>query len=165
MNVDIPTWMPSHQENLTCCGVVALVFFGLQGMGNFVNCCVILICMVMFGQTGTLTPQGSRDVMIVQFAVGAAVTVFLTLYRWLRLKESKVCARAGCGARMRWSPGEMAASYLLAASNAIALLRCSEAQHPSPGAVSPQVWKAERTDAEHVAEEVAHNVDKSYLYS
>jgi hypothetical protein len=119
----------------------------LQGMGNLVNCSVILICMVMFGQTQQLTmpgevpqqprcpafpasaklcapgmlplrqplapparaahasigevtwpaadqlltgfPAGSRDVIIVQFAVGAAITLFLTLYRWLRLKESK----------------------------------------------------------------------------
>lgn len=43
----------------------------LQGTGNLVNGCVILVAMAMFGQTGrTLDPNGSRNVMIVNFAVG-----------------------------------------------------------------------------------------------
>lgn len=61
-------------------------------MGNLVNGCVILIAMVMFGQTGNrLTADGSRGVLTVQFAVGCAVTVIMVLWRYTKLKESKVC--------------------------------------------------------------------------
>lgn len=60
-------------------------------MGSLVNVCVILICMAMFGQTGAeLTVEGSRNVMTVQFAVGAAIGLFLFVYRYTKLKESKV---------------------------------------------------------------------------
>lgn len=63
----------------------------LQGMGNLVNGCVILICMAMFGMYGsTLDPTASRNVIMIQFAVGAAVSLFMVLWRWLKLKESKV---------------------------------------------------------------------------
>jgi hypothetical protein len=60
-------------------------------MGNFVNGCVILIMMAWFGMTGpTLDATKARDVISIQFAVGAAVSVFMVLWRWLKLKESEV---------------------------------------------------------------------------
>ena len=63
----------------------------MQGMGNLVNGCVILICMIMFAQSGQqLDAKGSRAVVMLQFAVGAGITIFMTLWRYTRLKESKV---------------------------------------------------------------------------
>lgn len=63
-----------------------------QGMGTFVNGCVILIAMAIFGQTGSrLSVLGSRNVIILQFAVGAAVAVLMVLWRYTKLRESKVC--------------------------------------------------------------------------
>jgi hypothetical protein len=60
-------------------------------MGNLVNGCVILVCMLMFGQAGSvLTSDGSRGVIMVQFAVAAAVSLFMTVWRYTKLKESKV---------------------------------------------------------------------------
>eukprot|EP00882_Tetradesmus_deserticola_P031481 GHRQ01035603.1.p1 GENE.GHRQ01035603.1~~GHRQ01035603.1.p1 ORF type:complete len:235 (+),score=92.87 GHRQ01035603.1:189-893(+) len=74
---------------------VVLTFSG-QGMGNFVNGCVILILMAWFGMTGaTLEPNASRDVVMIQFAVAAAVLVFVVLWRWLKLKESAVSTTHG----------------------------------------------------------------------
>jgi hypothetical protein len=75
----------------------------MQGMGNLVNGCVILICMIIFGQAGKhLDPTGSRNVVVVQFAVGAAVALFMAVWRFTRLKESKV--RGGFLGRAR--PGQ-----------------------------------------------------------
>jgi hypothetical protein len=60
-------------------------------MGNFVNGCVILILMAWFGMTGaTLDPIASRNVVMIQFAVAAAVSLFMVLWRWFKLKESEV---------------------------------------------------------------------------
>jgi hypothetical protein len=60
-------------------------------MGNFVNGCVILIMMAWFGMTGpSLDATKARDVISIQFAVGAAVSVFMVLWRWFKLKESEV---------------------------------------------------------------------------
>jgi uncharacterized membrane protein len=65
--------------------------FSGQGMGNLVNGCVILICMAMFGLTDhDLDPKRSRDTIIIQFAVGAAVSVLMVLWRYFKLKVSKV---------------------------------------------------------------------------
>eukprot|EP00878_Enallax_costatus_P009440 GHUV01009865.1.p3 GENE.GHUV01009865.1~~GHUV01009865.1.p3 ORF type:complete len:161 (+),score=55.11 GHUV01009865.1:595-1077(+) len=69
---------------------VVLTFSG-QGMGNFVNGCVIIIFMAIFGMTGPkLDKTASRNVLMIQFAVGAAVSVFLVLWRYFKLQESKV---------------------------------------------------------------------------
>lgn len=63
-------------------------------MGNFVNGCVILTVMAIYNLTGpTLDPIGSRNTIMIQFAVGAAVATFMVLYRFFRLKESKVGGR------------------------------------------------------------------------
>jgi hypothetical protein len=60
-------------------------------MGNFINGCVILIFMVIFAQTGPkLDGTASRNIIMLQFAVAAAVSVFMTLWRWFKLKESEV---------------------------------------------------------------------------
>jgi Sugar (and other) transporter len=69
---------------------VVMVFSG-QGMGNLVNGCVILILMAMFGLTGhDLDPTAARNVLIIQFAVGAAVSVFMVVWRYFKLEESTV---------------------------------------------------------------------------
>ena len=63
----------------------------LQGMGSLVNGCVILICMAMLGLTGSkLDSRTSRNVLMMQFAVGAAVSLAMVLWRYSKLKESKV---------------------------------------------------------------------------
>ena len=59
-------------------------------MGNFINSWIILVCMDIFGQTGVLTFDGSRNVMALQAGVGAACCVFLVWYRFSYLKESEV---------------------------------------------------------------------------
>jgi hypothetical protein len=67
------------------------LFADLQGMGNFVNGCVILMLMAWFGMTGAvLDPIASRNVVMIQFAVAAAVSMFMVLWRWFKLKESEV---------------------------------------------------------------------------
>jgi hypothetical protein len=72
-------------------------------MGSLVNGCVILILMAMLGLTSSvLDPSASRDVVMLQFAVGTAVSVAMVAWRWLKLKESKVrvvwCLRMSCTA-------------------------------------------------------------------
>jgi hypothetical protein len=37
-----------------------------------------------------LTAHGSRAVIMLQFAVAAAVSLFMAVWRWTKLKESKV---------------------------------------------------------------------------
>jgi hypothetical protein len=60
-------------------------------MGSLVNGCVILLFMAMLGLTGSvLDATASRNVVMLQFAVGAAVSVAMVAWRWLKLKESKV---------------------------------------------------------------------------
>lgn len=60
-------------------------------MGSLVNGCVILLCMAMLGLTGSvLDPDNSRTVVMLQFAVGAAVSLFMVAWRYFKLKESKV---------------------------------------------------------------------------
>lgn len=72
-------------------GQQVVLTFSQQGMGNFVNGCVILICMSMFRQFGhKLDAIPSRDIIMIQFAVAAAVSVFMTVWRYTKLKESKV---------------------------------------------------------------------------
>jgi len=72
-----------------CCAVLCCAVF--QGMGSLVNGCVILICMAMLGLTGSvLDPGNSRTVVMLQFAVGAAVSLFMVAWRYFKLKESKV---------------------------------------------------------------------------
>jgi hypothetical protein len=74
------------------CKNPALLVPSWQGIGNLVNGCVILVCMAIFGLTGSkLDPIGSRNVIIVQFAVGSAVAAFMVFWRWFKLKESRVC--------------------------------------------------------------------------
>lgn len=55
--------------------------------------------MVIFGQTGeTLDPKASKGIIMSQFAVGAAVSVLMVLWRFTKLKESAVwkTERADC---------------------------------------------------------------------
>lgn len=60
-------------------------------MGSLVNGAVILTCMAMLGLTGSkLDARRSRSVLMLQFAVGAAVSLGMVLWRFLKLKESKV---------------------------------------------------------------------------
>ncbi|KAI8468145.1 MAG: major facilitator superfamily domain-containing protein [Monoraphidium minutum] len=72
-------------------GEQVVLTFSQQGMGNFVNGCVILIFMAILGQTGkTLDALASRNIIMLQFAVACAVSVFMTVWRWTKLKESAV---------------------------------------------------------------------------
>ncbi|GBF98449.1 proton phosphate symporter [Raphidocelis subcapitata] len=72
-------------------GQQVVLTFSQQGMGNFINTIVILLLMLMLGQTGKqLEALASRNIIIIQFAVAAAVSVFMTVWRFTRLKESKV---------------------------------------------------------------------------
>ncbi|KIY93363.1 proton/phosphate symporter [Monoraphidium neglectum] len=72
-------------------GEQVVLTFSQQGMGNLVNGCVILIFMVIFAQTGkSLEPTPSRNIIMLQFAAAAAVSVFMVLWRYLKLKESEV---------------------------------------------------------------------------
>lgn len=67
---------------------VILVFSG-QGMGNLVNCCVILVSMAIFKQTGTsLTPWGSSQVLSLTYGIGALCCLALVAYRFMYLGES-----------------------------------------------------------------------------
>ena len=66
----------------------------MQGMGNFVNACVIAVCMAIFGETGKiLTVAGSRSVVCVMYGVGAATCLIMVTYRLVFLQESVV---GGC---------------------------------------------------------------------
>ncbi|KAI8465659.1 MAG: major facilitator superfamily domain-containing protein [Monoraphidium minutum] len=79
-------------------GEQVVLTFSQQGMGNLVNVCVLLMLMAMMGQTGPqLDATASRNIIILQaialkcpFAVAAAVTLFMTGWRYTRLKESEV---------------------------------------------------------------------------
>jgi hypothetical protein len=65
-------------------------------MGSLVNGCVILILMALLQLTGPdLDPTASRHVVMLQFAVGAAVSLAMVGYRFLKLKESKVSQGQG----------------------------------------------------------------------
>jgi hypothetical protein len=82
-------------------------------MGNFVNGCVILILMAWFGMTGTtLDPIASRNVVMIQFAVAAAVSVFMVLWRWFKLKESEVIVKHSSSSSSRSRGG--CSSFVLA---------------------------------------------------
>jgi hypothetical protein len=81
-------------------------------MGNFVNGCVILIMMAWFGMTGpTLDATKARDVVSIQFAVGAAVSVFMVLWRWFKLKESEVSPKQSSSSSRGSMPGWLGALY------------------------------------------------------
>jgi MFS family permease len=65
--------------------------FSQQGMGNFVNCAVILILMVFFAQFGSeVDASASRAIIAIQFAAATAVALFMMGWRTFKLKESAV---------------------------------------------------------------------------
>ncbi|GBF93836.1 proton phosphate symporter [Raphidocelis subcapitata] len=69
---------------------VALTF-SQQGAGNFANACVILALMAAYGQTGgQLDAAASRDLVVLQAAFIAGVSLFLVAWRFLVLRESEV---------------------------------------------------------------------------
>ncbi len=58
--------MPTHAPFLDLSQVVLV--FSNQGMGNFVNACVILVSMAIFRQTGALLDiSGSRNVLVLMY--------------------------------------------------------------------------------------------------
>eukprot|EP00798_Chlamydomonas_sp_ICE-L_P032550 gene32550-17267_t len=71
-------------------GRQVLLVFSNQGMGSLVNSVVILLSMLVFQQTDTLTKDGSRRVLILMYAVGAAACVVMVAHRAIYLKESKI---------------------------------------------------------------------------
>jgi MFS family permease len=70
-------------------GREVILVFANQGIGNLANCIVILVAMAMFGQTGsTLDSYGSKQVVSLQYGVGAAVCLVMVVYRMVYLQES-----------------------------------------------------------------------------
>lgn len=133
---------PDSRLLVTVCPALG-VLLAPQGMGNLVNGCVILICMAMFGLTGAkLDPIGSRNVIMIQFAVGAAVSLFMVVWRYFKLKESKVGC---CAASMH------AAGRVLSCCNSPACL-CG----------CLQVWTCEKADFEDLTESEVHK-SKRYM--
>jgi hypothetical protein len=68
-------------------------YLTLQGMGNFINTCVITVCMVIFGQTGMqvdMTFQGSKNCLILMYGVGALACTAMVAHCFLSMGESKV---------------------------------------------------------------------------
>lgn len=70
-------------------GREVVLVFANQGLGNLMNCIVIVIALAIFGQTGDLDANGSRKVMSLQYGVGAVVCVVMVCYRLIWLHESK----------------------------------------------------------------------------
>jgi MFS family permease len=70
-----------------------LLVFSNQGMGNLANALVILISMAFFNQTGVnLTFTGSRNVLALQYGVGAFFCLVMVCYRFVFLEESQMFA-------------------------------------------------------------------------
>ncbi|GAX75042.1 hypothetical protein CEUSTIGMA_g2486.t1 [Chlamydomonas eustigma] len=70
-----------------------MLVFSNQGMGNLSNALVILISMAFFGQTGVhLTFTGSRNVLALQYGVGAFFCLVMVCYRFVLLEESQMFA-------------------------------------------------------------------------
>ena len=79
-------------------------------MGNLTNASVILICMAIFGQTGTpstvqsypgttlsaktLDPTGSKNILALTYGFGAIACLVMVVYRLIYLGESEVRAFA-----------------------------------------------------------------------
>ena len=74
-------------------GRKVVLVFSNQGVGNLANGLVLLACMAMFGQTGPeLTPLGAQQCLAVMYAVAAAVSGAMLLYRALCLEDTTAYA-------------------------------------------------------------------------
>lgn len=66
----------------------------MQGWGNFVNTCVILVLLTAFGQTAADSKLLSKDLLDLtwrlSFVVGLVPITFMLVYRLFFLQESKV---------------------------------------------------------------------------
>eukprot|EP00884_Botryococcus_braunii_P017221 jgi/Botrbrau1/4182/Bobra.0192s0042.1 len=75
-------------------GEMIVCTFSMQGWGNFVNTCVILIFLTVFGQTAVETRKLDKKLLDLtwrlSFVVGLVPVVFMLMYRLFFLKESKV---------------------------------------------------------------------------
>ena len=72
-------------------GKEVVMVFSNQGMGNLINCLVLLVAMNIFGQTGhTLDKSGSRAVLALMYAVGASVCLATVCYLFMHLEESEI---------------------------------------------------------------------------
>ncbi|GAX74530.1 hypothetical protein CEUSTIGMA_g1979.t1 [Chlamydomonas eustigma] len=70
-----------------------ILVFSNQGMGNFVNTCVITVFMVIFRQTGTqqdMTFEGSKSCLTLMYGVGAVVCTAMVLHCFYSVGESKM---------------------------------------------------------------------------
>lgn len=70
-------------------GREVVLVFANQGLGNLMNCIVIVVALAIFGQTGELDSTGSRQVLSLQYGIGAFVCVGMVVYRLVWLHESK----------------------------------------------------------------------------
>lgn len=81
-------WRPGMAKNRG--RHVALVFSN-QGLGTFVNGCVILLGYLFFEQYGSkLSTYGSRAIIALQYAVGVIPCIMVVLWRFLCLDESEL---------------------------------------------------------------------------
>eukprot|EP00884_Botryococcus_braunii_P017220 jgi/Botrbrau1/4181/Bobra.0192s0041.1 len=75
-------------------GEMIVCTFSMQGWGNFVNTCVILIFLTAFGQTAVRTDKLDKKLLDLtwrlSFVVGLVPVVFMLIYRVFFLRESKV---------------------------------------------------------------------------
>ncbi len=69
-------------------GREVILVFSNQGLGNLVNCVVILVAMGIFGETKhDLSASGSRHVLFLMYLVGALVCLIMVYYRCRHLEE------------------------------------------------------------------------------
>ncbi|KAG1670185.1 hypothetical protein FOA52_014961 [Chlamydomonas sp. UWO 241] len=74
-------------------GRTVVLVFSNQGLGNLTNSCVILLCMLVFGQTsGTVTEHGAKNVIALMYGVGAVTCLVMVWYRFSYLEESELFA-------------------------------------------------------------------------
>ena len=72
-------------------GREVVLVFSNQGLGNFTNCFVIVLAMMIFGQQEShLDVTGSKNVLLLQYGVGAFVCLVMVFYRFNHLEESEL---------------------------------------------------------------------------
>jgi len=68
-----------------------ILVFSNQGLGTFTNAFVIAACMGIFGATGnTISFNEAKQVITLQYGIGALVVVYMVYYRFVYLQESKL---------------------------------------------------------------------------
>jgi hypothetical protein len=72
-------------------GRQVVLTFSQQGAGNLANACAILALMAAHGQFyANVDARAARAIIAIQFALAAAVSVFMFAWRAFKLQESEV---------------------------------------------------------------------------